>query len=107
MIDKKPLDPDELILDKSYVIGIMKLVLERWNENGTELKFRLGLRAFLIALKATPDFMFRNFWKQILIFINMLQYENGKAQAKSRGEKWIEVLEKIPKEIDDGKFDLD
>jgi hypothetical protein len=34
-------------------------------------------------------------------------YENGKAQAKSRGESWVNVLEKIPTKIEKGNFDLE
>lgn len=101
-----PFDADELILDKDYVIGIMSLVEKRWNANGTPKKFIYGIKVFKVALRATPDFMFKNFWKQILIFINMLQYENGKAQAKSRGESWIDVMELIPDKINEGDFDL-
>lgn len=102
-----PLDPDELVLEKDYVLGVLKLVGRRWEENGTELRFRIGLKAFRFGLKATPEKIFANFWKQILMFINLLLYENGKAQAKQRGEKWIDVLGQIPSIIDEGRFDID
>lgn len=105
--DFVPFDADELLLDKSYVLGVMKLVEKRWTANGTSKKFLIGMKAFRFALKATPDFMFKNFWKQILMFINMLMFENAKTQAKSRGEAWVDVLEKIPTKIDKGDFDLD
>ena len=100
-------DPDELFLDKMYVVGLLKLIEKRWKKNGTPLKFIIGLKAFRIGLRVTPDKIFKEFWKQILQFLNILMYENAKHQARSRGETWIEVLEKIPEKITEGTFDLD
>lgn len=105
--DFKPFDADELILSKKYVIGVLKLVEKRWKDTKTDGKFILGLKAFRIGLKWTPEPIFQTFWKQVLEFLNMLMYENGKAQAKSRGESWVNVLEKIPTKIQKGNFDLD
>jgi len=102
----KPLDPDELLLDKRYVAGIMKLIEKRWKANGTNMRFIIGLKAFRFALRACPDEIFKTFWKQILQFINMLLYQNAMQQARSRGEVWVDVLEKIPQQIDMGTFDL-
>lgn len=99
-------DADELILSKKYVVGVLKLVEVRWKDNGTSSKFVLGLKAFRFGLKMTPEPIFQSFWKQILEFLNMLQYENGKAQARSRGESWVNVLEQIPTKIEEGNFDL-
>ena len=103
----KALDPDELLLDKFYVIGILKLIEKRWKSNGTNQRFIIGLKAFRFALKLTPDNIFKTFWKQILQLINMLQFENAKAGAKSRGETWVKVLEQLPDTINEGKFDLE
>lgn len=103
----KILDADELVLDKMYVVGVMKLIEKRWKDNDTALQFRIGLKAFRLALKLTPDVIFKTFWKQVLSFINALLYENAKGQARSRGERWVEVLEQIPSKIDSGDFDLD
>jgi len=105
-MNKKYFDADELILSKSYVLGVLKLVEKRWQDNGTPKKFILGLKAFRAGLKYTPNNIFETFWKQILEFLNMLMYENGKAQAKSRGEMWVDVLELIPTKINEGNFDL-
>ncbi|HSA76446.1 MAG TPA: hypothetical protein VLE02_02765 [Nitrosarchaeum sp.] len=100
-------DADELQLSKKYVIGILILIERRWKSTGTDTKFIMGLKAFRIALKFTPEPIFKTFWKQVLEFLNMLMYENGKAQAKSRGESWVNVLELIPTKIEQGNFDLD
>lgn len=99
-------DADELVLSRKYVIGVLVLVEKRWKANGTSPKFLLGLKAFRFALKFTPEPIFQTFWKQMLEFINMLMYENGKAQGKSRGESWVDVLEQIPTKIEEGNFDL-
>lgn len=99
-------DADELVLSKNYVIGVLKLVEKRWKETNTDYKFIAGLKAFRFGLKITPEPIFQTFWKQILEFMNMLMYENGKAQAKSRGESWANVLELIPTKIEQGNFDL-
>ena len=107
MIDFKPFDADELFLDKRYIVGVLKLIERRWKNKGTPLKFVIGLKAFRIGLRATPDKIFKEFWKQVLQFINMLMYENAKHQAKSRGEAWVDILEQIPDKITEGSFDLD
>ena len=99
-------DADELVLSKNYIIGVLKLIEKRWKETNTDAKFILGLKAFRIALRFTPEAIFQTFWKQVLEFMNMLMYENGKAQAKSRGEQWANVLEMIPTKIQQGNFDL-
>ena len=103
----KKFDADELVLSKNYVIGILKLIEKRWQNTDTDSKFILGLKAFRIALRWTPEPIFKTFWKQVLEFLNMLMYENGKAQAKSRNEQWANVLELIPTKINQGNFDLD
>jgi len=103
---EKPFDADELVLSKSYVAGVLRLVEKRWNENGTEKKMVYGIKCFRLALRITPEPIFQTFWKQILEFMNMLMFENGKAQAKSRGESWVNVLEMIPTKINEGNFDL-
>lgn len=107
MIEFKPFDADELFLDKKYIVGLLKLIEKRWQNKGTPLKFIIGLKAFRIGIRATPDRIFKEFWKQILQFINMLMYENAKYQAKSRGEAWVDILEQIPDKITEGSFDLD
>lgn len=107
MTEFEPFDADELFLDKKYIVGLLKLIEKRWRSNGTPLKFVFGLKAFRIGLRATPDRIFKEFWKQILQFINMLMYENAKHQAKSRGESWVDILEQIPDKINEGSFDLD
>lgn len=103
----KMLDPDELFLDKDYVRGVIKKVIKRWENNDTPRTYVAGLKAFNLGLRWTPDKVFRNFWKQILQFINMLLMENAKAGAKDREESWVNVLEQIPSKIDSGDFDLD
>lgn len=107
MTEIEPFDADELFLDKKYIVGILKLIERRWKNKGTPLKFIIGLKAFRIGLRATPDRIFKEFWKQILQFINMLMYENAKHQAKSRGEAWVDILEQIPDKINEGSFDLE
>ena len=107
MTEFEPFDSDELFLDKKYIVGILKLIERRWKKNGTPLKFIFGLKVFRIGLRASPERIFKEFWKQILQFINMLMYENAKHQAKSRGEVWVDILEQIPDKINEGSFDLD
>ena len=106
MIDKK-LDPDELFLSKDYVRGVLLLIIKRWQNNGTNTAFIVGLKAFRWALGRTPDEIFKTFWRQILMLMNDLMMENAKAQAKTLGEKWVNVLEKLPTRIEKGDFDIE
>ena len=99
-------DPDALKLSKQYVIDLCDKVIKRWKGNGTDIKFILGLYTFKSGLKVVPDSTFDYVWRMLLKFINYLQMENAKAQAKSLNEKWADTLGKIHSEVDKGEFDF-
>ncbi len=106
MMSIDPLDPDELALPKERVVEILKLIVSRWENNGTSRLYVLALKGFRLAIKATPDNIFKTFWKQTLMFVNELLYENGKAQGRSRGEVWVSILDSAKSKIAKGDFDL-
>ncbi|MDE1816762.1 MAG: hypothetical protein KGI08_04945 [Thaumarchaeota archaeon] len=98
--------PDELKLEKSYIIDLCKKIVKRWKSNGTSLLFIAGMETFILGLTITPEKTFSYVWKAILKLINMLEYENAINQGKSQGERWGQVLGSLNKKIDMGEFDV-
>lgn len=99
-------DPDELHLTKQYVMDLLDKIIKRWKDNGTDIKFILGLYTFKAGLSVTPEKTFAYVWGALLKFLNFLLLENAKKRGLSTGEKWAHVLGQIDQHIDEGYFDL-
>lgn len=94
----KMFDPESLVLTKDDVVHFCDRILEKWNKDPSKnLKQIFAMNAVRTSVFWTDDDSLKAIWKEILLWMYDLLYENAKAHGNESDYNWTKTLSKIKK----------